>query len=269
MIEVSELHIYPIKSCAGIQLRGVRFDDRGAQYDRRWMLVDDSGEMITQRTHPRCILARPSMLPTALQIEGPSLPPLKLPLTASGKRRRAVIWQHETEALDQGDEAAEWFTELLGSPARLVRWADDQVRTVSKRHSDLDSQIAFCDGYPVLLISEASLRDLNDRLEQGQRLTMARFRPNIVVKNCLPYAEDEWAELHIGSLGVTLVKPCDRCSIPTVDPQTGIAGAVNPLKTLATYRRQGSTVVFGQNGIHHGFGMLRVGDPVEIRSKRP
>lgn len=264
MIQVSALYIYPIKACAGIELQGVRLDDRGPQFDRRWMLVDEHGQMITQREHPRCVLAKPSLLPTQLLVHGPGLNPIKIPLSAAGPRRPAIVWGHETEAFDQGDPAAAWFTQLLDHPVRLVRWAEDQIRPVSKRHTDLDSQTAFADGYPLLLISAASLRDLNQRI--GSAMPALRFRPNIVVDGCEPYEEDHFRDLRIGNLEVTLVKACSRCAVINVDPSTAAVDP-EPLKTLASFRNQGSKLVFGQNGIHHGWGMIRKGDPVQVCSR--
>ena len=164
-----------------------------------------------------------------------------------------------------GDGAASWFSDAVGKPVRLVRWAEDQMRPVSKRHTQLDGQVAFADGYPALLISQASLTDLNGRLEI--KVPMARFRPNIVVDGCDPFAEDTWQTIRIGNLTLDVVKPCDRCEIVTVDQQTGQV-AKEPLKTLASYRREGNKVLFGQNCVHHDWGSLRVGDPVEVLSLR-
>lgn len=263
---VSAIYIYPIKSCAGIELTGVRFDERGPLFDRHFMVVDQDGQMVTQREVPDLALIAPALLPTMLSVSAKGFKELKLPLNShEGTRTRAVVWGHETQAIDQGNKAADWFSAALGRPLRLVRWADDQVRPVSKKYSQRDSQTAFSDGYPILLTSEASLADLNSRLATPVR--MERFRPNIVVTGCDAFAEDHWEEITVEDLGMDVVKPCGRCTTINVDPVTGQVGQ-EPLKTLASYRTQGQRVVFGQNCIHHGFGSVRVGDPVHAMPKK-
>ena len=266
-LTVSAIYIYPIKGCAGIELTGVRFDACGPQFDRRYMLIDPDGQMVTQRQVPELALISPGLLPTHLVINAGGMQELKLSLSQyEGSRRRAVVWDHEAEALDQGDHAAQWFSEVLKRPVRLVRWADDQIRPVSKMYTHRDAQTAFSDGYPVLLTSEASLADLNKRLATPVR--MERFRPNIVVTGCEAYAEDSWKEITIEDLGMDVVKPCGRCQVINVDPLTGHAGQ-EPLKTLASYRTQNNRVVFGQNCIHHGYGNIRVGDQVHVVTRQP
>ena len=212
------------------------------------------------------MLIPPTLLPTSLRVSARGAKELKLSLSQhDGVRRRAMIWDHEIEAIDQGDQAAEWFSRVVGRPLRLVRWAEDQVRLVSKKYSDRDAQTAFSDGYPVLLTSEASLADLNSRLVTPVR--MERFRPNIVVTGCDAFAEDTWGEITVEDLGMDVVKPCGRCKVINVDPQTGQVGQ-EPLKTLASYRAQGRRIVFGQNCIHHGYGNVRVGDPVHVTPRK-
>lgn len=261
-MKISSLHIYPIKSCAGIELSGLRFDARGPQLDRRWMLIDAGGQFVTQRQEPGLSRVRVSLSPTALIVDAPQMPTLRVPISGGdGPRVPARVWGHETAAEFVGDEAADWFSDALRRNLRLVRWAEESVRPVSKRHSELDSQTAFSDGYPVLLVSEASLADLNARLQTP--VPMDRFRPNLVVGDCEPFAEDGLRRIGVGDLVLDVVKPCDRCSITTVDQYTGETG-VEPLRTLASYRRHGQKVRFGQNCIHHGPGMLRVGDAIEV-----
>lgn len=261
--KISALYIYPIKSCGGIELQGVRFDDRGPQLDRRFMVIDADGQMVTQRTAPRLALVKPSLAPTALSLTGPP-GPLKVPLSGGEVgRTSAVVWNHETQADDLGDGPAAWFSALLEQPVRLVRWAEEMPRPVSKRHTDLDAQTAFSDGYPVLLLSEASLTDLNGRL--ASPVTMDRFRPNIVVSGCEPYAEDDFGRFQAGMMTFDAVKPCSRCAITTVDQRTADKGQ-EPLATLASYRTRDRKVVFGVNCVHHGWGMLRVGDSITLSS---
>jgi uncharacterized protein YcbX len=262
MASVSSLHVYPIKSCRGLDLKAVRFDLLGPLYDRRFMVVDESGAFLTQRELPRMALIEPRLGPTALQVSAPGMPQLKVAMTQRGARRIDIqIFRHTGPAEDAGDHAADWFSSVLQRACRLVRFPEDAVRAVSKRHTELDARVGFADGYPALLLSEASLTDLNSRMKE--RMTMDRFRPNIVVRDCEPYAEDGWKRIRIGDLELDVVKPCDRCSITTVDPRSGVAGK-EPLATLAEYRTRDSKVLFGQNCVHHGPGSVRVGDEVEI-----
>jgi len=262
MLKVSSLHIYPIKSCAAVDLTAIRFDTRGPLLDRRWMLIDKDGNFVTQRQEPRLCQVRPSITPLSLQVEAPGMQQLKVPLGAGrGPRVRAQVWGHETQAEFVGDEAADWFSDALQQNLRLVRWADEQERPVSHRHTELESQTAFSDGYPVLLISEASLAELNGKLQQ--KVTMDRFRPNIVVRGCDAFAEDRFRRLSVGDMTLHGVKPCDRCSITTVDPRSAQAGK-EPLATLSTFRTFDNRVLFGINCVHGGFGNIREGDTLEV-----
>lgn len=262
MVEVSSLHIYPIKSCAPVALTAVRFDARGPLLDRRWMLIDGDGNFVTQRQQPRLSQIRPSITPLALEVQAPGMPTLKVPLSGGrGPRVRAQIWGHETEAEFVGDAIADWFSDAMQQNLRLVRWAEEAVRPVSKRHTQLDSQTAFSDGYPLLLTSEASLADLNRHMEQN--VTMERFRPNIVVRGCDAFAEDTWRRFTIGDLTLHGVKPCDRCSVVDVDPRSGDVGKLL-LATLSSYRKVGNRVLFGMNCVHEGFGIIREGDELRV-----
>ena len=262
MVQVSSLHIYPIKSCAGVALTAVRFDTRGPQFDRRWMLIDRDGNFVTQREEPRLSQIKPRITPLALEIEAPGMPKIKVPLSGGrGPRVEAKVWGHETEAEFLGNDVADWCSDAMQRNLRLVRWAEESARPVSKRHTDIDNQTAFSDGYPVLMISEASLADLNGRLEQ--KVTMDRFRPNIVIRGCDAFAEDGYRRFEVGDMTLHGVKPCDRCSITTVDQRTGQAGK-EPLATLSGYRKVDSRVLFGVNCVYEGFGSIREGDELKV-----
>jgi hypothetical protein len=164
-------------------------------------------------------------------------------------------------ARDAGDEAAEWLGRFLGTSCRLVCLPDDRVRAVDPEFARPGDQVGFADGFPFLVIARASLDDLNARLPEP--LSMVRFRPNLVIGGATPYAEDGWRRIRVGALELRLVKPCSRCTVPTVDPATGERGP-EPLRTLTGYRRRGNKVYFGQNAVHDGIGELAVGDPVEV-----
>jgi len=260
---VSALYIYPIKSCAGIALDEVVVGARGFVRDRAFMLVNPEGRFLTQRTQPRMALIHPQLRPDgSYAVHAPGMPELTFSARTTGVRRQVVIWKDTCEAVDQGDDIANWFGTFLGISCRLVAMPDDYTRRVNPHYaiSEQDS-VGFADGYPFLLISEASLVDLNTRLSSP--LPMNRFRPNIVVSGTLPYAEDIWRIIRIGQLKFHIVKPCARCPIPTTDQETAQRGK-EPLRTLATYRHAHKGVMFGQNLIHEGEGVVRVGARVEV-----
>lgn len=263
-ISLSALNIYPIKSCAGIALNVAELGPRGIVHDRSFMLVNRKGKFITQREQPRMALIRPTInLDGTLTVQAPGMPDLMIPGDPDGPRYEVTIWKYTGIAVDQGDNLAEWFSTFLGIVCRLVMFPDDVVRKVNPKYARHEQdQVGFADGYPFLLISEASLADLNTRL--AQPLPMNRFRPNIVVRGAEPYAEDTWRTIRIGEVIFEIVKPCARCVITTTDQNTAERGK-DPLKTLATYRLATTNgVMFGQNLIHSQTGLIRVGYPVEI-----
>jgi uncharacterized protein YcbX len=261
---VSALNVYPIKSCGGISLHVAELGPRGIIRDRSFLLVDLNGQFITQREQPRMALIRPAIDEDGLlTVQAPDMPIVAIPGDADGPRYEVTVWKYTGVAVDQGNELAEWFSSFLGIVCRLVMFPDDVVRKVSPKYARSEQdQVGFADGYPFLLISEASLTDLNTRLEQP--LPMNRFRPNIVVRGAEPYAEDSWRTIRIGEVIFDIVKPCARCVITTTDQST-TKRAKEPLKTLATYRLATTNgVMFGQNLIHAQTGLIRLGDPVEI-----
>jgi uncharacterized protein YcbX len=196
-----------------------------------------------------------------LLVEAPGADRLSVPRDAAGPRRTALVWDDTVTVEHAGEEAARWFSAVLGTPVELVRIADDAVRGVDPRFGRAADQVGLADGYPLLLLSEASLDGLNRRLPTP--VPMDRFRPNLVVSGCPAHAEDGWAALRIGGITLRPVKPCARCTITTVDQTSGVRGA-EPLRTLAGYRRLDGKVVFGQNVVHDGRGEIRAGDPCEV-----
>jgi uncharacterized protein YcbX len=262
MPSVSALHVYPIKSCRGLEMKAVRFDHLGPPYDRRFMLVDEDGRFLTQRELPRLALVEPRLGPTSLQVSAPLMPMLKVAMTQrDAKRIKASIWKHHGEAEDAGENAAAWFSQFLERKCRLVRLPDDAPREVDPAYTRAPALVGFADGFPVLLLSEASLEDLNGRLQA--KVPMNRFRPNVVVKDCEAFAEDTWKRIRIGEVALDVVKPCGRCTTVTVDQRTGVSDK-EPLATLSSYRTRDNHVLFGQNCVHESPGSIRVGDEVEI-----
>ncbi len=263
-VRLSGLHVYPIKSCGGISLEEAELTATGIRHDRRWMLVDGTGEFVSQRSTPKMALISTDLNDEHLTVGAPGMPDLKVPLDGEeGPRITVDIWGDVQRGVPAGKEADRWFGEFLGGVYRLVRQPEDDVRPVDSVRAVPEDRASFADRFPLLLISEASLEDLNDRLEEP--LPMNRFRPNLVVEGCGPYAEDGWGEVRIGETGFRVAEPCRRCAITTTDQETTERGK-EPLRTLATYRRWGGGVIFGRNLIHSSFGTLRVGDTVEVRA---
>jgi uncharacterized protein len=261
-LTLTGIYIYPIKSAAGIALETAQVDSQGFQYDRRWMVVDQKGKFMTQRQFPRMALIRVRQSKEQLIIEAPAQKPLLIPLVLPSPQRISVqVWSDTCDAIPLGEEVAQWFSEFLETSCQLVYMPEDVLRPVKSRYQLNNEQVSFADGFPFLLISDASLADLNQRLEQP--IPMNRFRPNLVVSGCEAFAEDSWQSIRIGSIAFRVVKPCDRCVITTVDQDQGIRGQ-EPLYTLAQYRRWDGKIWFGQNLIQEQLGMLKVGDSVEM-----
>ena len=261
-IRLSALYRYPVKSLAGHSLERSRLDPCGLQTDRRWMLVDRAGKFLSQRELPRMALITPSVEASGLVLQAPGMSLIHLPYPdAESKRIEVHVWDDACEAQLCEPAAHEWLSNFLGCACRLVYMPAETVRRVDPDYAQPQDRTAFTDGFPLLLISQASLDELNSRL--AEPLPMLRFRPNLVVDGCAPYAEDNWRQVRIGELTLRVVKPCSRCKITTVDPVTAETGS-EPLKTLAGYRRRGNQVYFGQNLLHDGLGELVLGTPVEI-----
>ena len=253
--------MYPLKGAAGIALRSARLDSFGVERDRRWMIVDASGRFVSQREHPRLALLRVALEEDALVLESGTAGVLRLPFEISGERRPVRIWQDEVDAVDAGAEAAAFVGRHIGIEARLVFMPNDVLRQADTTYARTGDRVSFVDGFPLLLISQASLDQLGMRV--GEPLSMKRFRPNIVVAGTVPHAEDAWRRITIGTVECDVVKPCARCTVITVDPATAQTHT-EPLRTLATYRRVANKVFFGQNLIHRGTGTLHVGDAVAV-----
>jgi len=260
------LYIYPVKSCGGISVESARLDTWGLEYDRNWLVVNADNRFLTQRELPRLAIVQPALEPDNLRLVAPDMPTLYLSLSNSPSEEVEVtVWRDRCRAIDQGDEAAEWFSTFLGLACRLVRMSKNFHRPIDPDYALGDAQVNFADGYPSLMSSEASLADLNERCAAS--LPMNRFRPNMVVAGCQPYAEDSWHTMRIKEVTFHRVKPCQRCIITTVDQKTGNIAGRDPLQTLATYRRVKGGVIFGQNLIHTELGEVRLGDIIEVQKQ--
>jgi len=261
-LTLSGLFFYPVKSLRGISLERAPVDSRGIHFDRRWMVVDADGKFVTQRQYPRMVLVRTALTPGGLRLSAPDMPDLDVTFEPEEASDTTVqVWEDRCLARSAGAAPAKWLSRFLGIDCRLFFMPEQTERPVDPIYAGAEDRVGFADGFPFLLISQASLDDLNGRLDQA--LPMIRFRPNLVVAGCEPYAEDDWRRIRIGELTFRVAKPCSRCVIPTIDPETGEKG-VEPLRTLNRYRREGNKVLFGQNLLHDGTGELKLGSTVEV-----
>jgi hypothetical protein len=226
------------------------------------MVVDEQGKFLSQRSVPRMALIHVELGSSHLAVKAVGMREILLPLRpVSGDKQRVRIWDDSLDALDAGEEAALWFSKMLSRPCRLVFMPDQTERHVNPKYVSKKTIVGFADAFPFLLLSQASVDDLNSRL--GEPVPMNRFRPNLVLSGCDAYEEDTWASLRIGTIGFRVVKPCIRCTIPTVNQETGIR-ASEPILTLATYRTINGKICFGQNLTHDTPGILTVGDEVIV-----
>jgi uncharacterized protein len=260
VIRVQSLHVYPVKSCAGINVGAARVERRGLMGDRRWMIVDEDGRFVTQREEPRLCLVRTTLDSDriVLSYEGDAF---ELPRALSeGPRVSVEVWESRVDAIEHADARA-WISRVAGAPSRLVYMPDDVERPVSPTHAAPGDMVSFADGFPLLLASTGSLAELERRANVP--LSMTRFRPNVVVACDTPFAEDGWKRLAIGEATFRAPKGCDRCVVTTVDPTTGARGK-EPLRTLATFRKWDDAVWFAVNLVPDTLGRVQVGDEVRV-----
>jgi len=263
MITLSSLIYYPIKACRGFEVDASIIERAGLKHDRRMMVVTPEGEFLTQREHPRLALVNPKLVDGTLTLCAPGFDSIQLAIQSTGTPWLVNIWKSEgVQAIGQGDEAAQWFSDWLGTAVRLVHIADGCIRRVNEKYTiSPDDHTGFSDGYPILLASEESLQDLNSHLETP--VPMNRFRPNLVVKGCEAFAEDIWKRIKIGDVELAVVKPCARCVVTTIDKKT-LEKSKEPLKTLGKYRKHELGAIFGQNAIPLNEGRLKLGMDVEV-----
>lgn len=253
---LSQIWQYPIKSCGGITLDRSLLDQFGLAGDRRWMLVDNAGYMVTQRECPQMTLIQVVHHSAGLLVSAPGLKTLPISTPSQAQSLEVQVWRDRCQAWLADDLAHQWFSEFLQRDVRLVWFASNAKRQVDLDYARPGDQVAFADGFPLLLISQASLDDLNLRL--ASPIEMQRFRPNLVIEGAEPYAEDRHKAIQIGDVVLPIVKPCARCSIPSIDLHTAKRG-VEPTRTLAQYRKQNGEIMFGQNLLAPNHGELEAG----------
>ncbi len=263
MITVSNLTYYPIKACRGFDVTEAFIERMGLANDRRMMVTTPDGGFLTQREHPKLALITPTLTNDVVTLSAPNFDSIRIAVQTSGAIFPVNIWKSENvAAVDQGDDAAQWLSDWLGVSVRLVHIADGYKRRLNPEYAiNADDHTGFADGYPILIVSEESLNDLNSKLESP--VPMNRFRPNLVVKGCKPFAEDTWKRVKIGDVEMALVKPCPRCVVTTIDKET-LAKNKEPLKTLNTYRRHELGAIFGMNAIPLNEGKIEVNMEVEV-----
>ncbi len=264
MLTISEINIYPVKSLRGISVNSAKVTDRGFQHDRRWMLIDNFGNFMTQREYPQMAFINVEIWEDSLKVyhRERNISPLYIPLKLKKSKTVSVpIWDDTCDALIVGKEFDLWFSKALEVECTLVYQPDETKRLVDNKYEPSNKPVSFADGYPFLIIGQASLDDLNSRLEI--KLPMNRFRPNLVFTGGEANQEDKMKKFKIGNITFYGVKPCERCVITTTNQETA-ERLHEPLKTLATYRKFENKVLFGMNLTHDGNGIVNVGDKIEI-----
>ena len=278
-MKVDKLFIYPVKSTAGIEVAQAEVTPTGLLNDRIWMLVDERGKFVSQRQLPKMALISSKLEVDSLQLYAPDMEALKVPFEQSGNPLINVkVWRDDCQGILANDVINQWLSEFLEHKVRLVKYDFDAPRATDPEYSKPGDIVSYADGFPLLITNRSSLDDLNSRLQQP--VTMSAFRPNIVIQGAEAYSEDNWNQITIGTMTFDVVKPCARCLMTTIDPETGIKRSDGePLKTLAQYRKKelhkkGLSekdsdkkeigIFFGMNLIPSRQGCIGVGDKVTI-----
>ena len=260
-MKVHSLHIYPVKSLAGIQVPSFEMDDFGPKGDRRWMIVDVDRNFVTQRAFPELAKVSASFVESDVSIHIPGEGDFTL--KATDEEARVLVWRDWVKAQKGEPSASQALSRFCGAELFLVYMPDSSFRRVDAGRVTEYRRVGFADGFPFLVTTLASLEELNGRLDVP--VDMRRFRPNIVVEGSAPWEEDHWSKLEVGGQPFDIVKPSSRCVLTTVDPDTGVKDpGLQPLRTLSGYRRTADGVIFGQNAMHESPGVIHVDDPVTV-----
>ena len=273
-LSLSSIHRFPVKSCRGESVMSAVVEPWGLAGDRRWMLVDEAGEVITAREANQLVLIHPEITADGLVLTAPDLPPLEVRTPDPHLQTPVTLWSSHLTAATAGAEADVWFGKALGRTARLVYLDDPTRRPTSSGFSEPGDRVSFADGYPLLVATEESLAALNDVVVERSEgahppLPMTRFRPNVVIAGADPWAEDDWRRIRIGDSVFRAVKGCARCVITTIDPDTAVREK-EPIASLARIRRWDGATWFGVNLVPDTPGVtIRVGDEVEVLEAVP
>lgn len=265
---LQDIFVYPIKSLGGISLKSSITEERGLPFDRRWLLVDKKNSFLTQRKHSMMSLLQVFIEEEHLRIEHKlnEMVPLMVPLdTISTERIQVNIFDDLVVApLIRNAKIEEWFSNFMGEEVQFIQMDEKTHRKIDPDYAKNGEEVSFADGYPFMVTSQASLNELNTRLEEP--LPMNRFRPNFVIAGTEPWEEDNWKQLTIGSTVFSVVKPCSRCKVTTINQENAEKGQ-EPLRTLSTYRKFNNKIIFGQNLILKSPGEIKVDDEVKIEYK--
>jgi uncharacterized protein len=268
MMQISQLFIYPVKSLGGIAKQSVEITSTGFKHDRRWMLVDEKNLFLTQRTHPQMALLQTAETEKGITVFYKQNPQESIIIPFENdysKKLMVTVWDDVCEAVEVNENLNKWFSAMLHINCKLVYMPDDTKRLVDKRYATNDEVTSFSDGYPILMIGQSALDNLNRQLTET--LPMERFRPNIVFTGGHAHIEDEMAAFSIGETNFLGVKPCARCVMITINQQTA-QGGKEPLKTLSTYRQKNNKIYFGQNVLQQQNGNINVGNEIKITTQQ-
>jgi uncharacterized protein len=266
---LTSINRFPVKSCRGESVESAVVEPWGLAGDRRWMVVDEAGTVITAREVNGLLLASPEITATGLRVTAPDLPPLEIATPDPADQVPVEIWSSQLTAAAAGPDADAWFSKVLGCSARLVHLDDPTRRPTSPTFSRPGDRVSFADGYPLLLATEESLAALNDVVLASaptgrDPLPMTRFRPSVVVAGVEPWAEDDWRRIRIGDAVFRAVKGCARCVITTIDPDSALREK-EPIASLARIRRWDGATWFGINLVPDTRDVtIRVGDELEV-----
>ena len=262
---IHSLHIYPIKSCQGIDYKSVELTATGFKYDRHWMLVDKQGNFLSQRQFPDMAKINTAITDQLLLVNGEGAPQLEVPLQSDSNRQRVVkIWNDTCTANTVSTQASQWFSDFLGIDCGLVTLADTEHRLVDPHYATEKQRVGFADGFPLLILSRSTASLLSDKL--AETININRFRANIIIGDCAAHDEDSWSKISVNNIDIVLAKPCSRCVIPSINQQSAEKHP-SLLKTLASYRRLNGKVYVGQNGLHQSNGIITVGQAVIVSEK--
>jgi uncharacterized protein YcbX len=254
---VKELYLYPIKSLAGIRVENTRAEEMGFENDRRWMLIDDQNQFITQRKHPNLSQFYPKILEDKIEISHRDKIHEFFINESLDEPISSKVWDDETKVVEVNKGTSKWFSEVLGFECKLVKIANIGDRKHSSSKLNLTLNVSLADGYPYLLIGSESLNFLNEKLEE--KITIERFRPNIVISSFIAHEEDFFGNFQIGTVKFKNAKPCGRCIMVNNDPKSGIVKK-EPLKTLNSYRKVDNSILFGTNAMCLNEGKISIGD---------
>lgn len=263
---LTEIWIYPVKSLGGMPLRSAKVMGKGLEFDRRWMLIDETNTFMTQRINAQMAMFKLSLSGRMINVvkkNATSSPTINFSVDAPpiGQKIRAKIWNDDVDVVEVDEKLSKWFSDHLAMNCKLVSFPEKNPRPVDPKYKVNDEQVSLADAYPFLIIGQSSLDDLNRRL--AEPVPMNRFRPTFVFTGGEPYEEDAWREFNIGENKFVGVKPCARCVLTTVNQDTAQKGT-EPLYTLSTYRKRDSKVLFGQNLVALDHGVVNVGDKITL-----